>query len=103
MVAYPWQNEVNDYLFPLTKLPPRLVLPITMESTEKEAMNVLVYKEPSLNVYEGEEFPDQPLIRLLYLYSGNPVVGVSCVALLNGKSNDTFPRGFRTLLDGIIL
>ena len=92
-----WPDELQDYIFEKPKNPV-YTAPITMSNPGNVQSTILIAREPSLSVVEGEELANQPVIRLVNSLTGAPISGVGCIAYIDGKNEDVYPRGYRLSL-----
>ena len=92
-----WPDELQDYLFDKPKNPV-YTAPITMNNPGKVQSTILIAREPSLSVVEGEELANQPVIRLINSLTGAPISGVGCIAYIDGNNEEIYPRGYRLSL-----
>ena len=100
VVEMSWPDILQDYIFDKPKNPV-FTAPITMSNPGNVDSFILMTRMPSLSVIEGEDFPIQPALKLLNSLTGAPISGVGCVAYLDGKNNDIYPRGYKFSLKSI--
>lgn len=101
-VGTSWQPYINSFEFSNVTVP-ILILPIKMRDTGDDAMVMMITREPSKFVKEGEDFPVQPAFRLFYKNTMSPVTGVGCVALVNSKNDGVYPKGYRLTFNCIFI
>ena len=66
-----------------------------MEHKQIQDIEMNIAIKPSLNVTEGLELDQQPELKLVNRSNGLPVSNYSCIAFLNGKDQDIYPKGYR--------
>ena len=90
-----YSPEFQDLLYSNAFTAPHLYRPIIMKFPGGGTNGMVVFTSPpSLNVTEGEEFDEQPSVMLFNPSSGKPISGVGCVAVINGKNDDIYPKGY---------
>lgn len=68
--------------------------PITLLNPNGVNASILMLKDPSLTVREGDILPKQPAIKLVNTQTGEPISGVGCMASIIGINDDIYPRGY---------
>lgn len=81
-------------LYSNTYTAPHIYRPIIMRNPGGVNATVLFTRPPSLSVTEGDELQDQPAIKLFGSSTGKPISGVGCIAVINGKNEDIYPKRY---------